>query len=203
MPPQIPRPTFAFHEIRYGGIEQVPRSLVHPAAPEIARAIPASHECQCSVPVDGTPFALFADLTSVSNGTAYFFFCSSTRLGGGVVPANKFLFEGVTACELATAPEAWRAIMRCYLKAVAHNPPLVSFSAPGAMPHTVPWLAGFRTPEVNRISKGEKDSLLAAVRSAGVVLLARCEQGVRSSVAAGRDFRLDPEEYPELLDLEE
>lgn len=200
MLPQHPHPTFAFHDLRYGSVEQVPRSLIHPAAREIAQAIPASHECWSSVPVDGTRFALFADLTSVQSGNAFLFLCARAPLGGGVVPVGTTLYEAVVAVELATAPQVWRHILRYYLKAVAKNPPLVTFSAPGPMPQgDLPWLAGFSSPEANRLANEERDSLLAAVKSAGLALLARCEQGVRGSVAAGREFIPDPDEYPELL----
>jgi len=195
-----PQPTFAFHDLRYNSVEQVSRSLVHPAAHRIAQAIPSSHELGHSLAIDGTPWGVFADLASVRDGTAYFFVCSSEALGGGVVPANKFLFEGVVACELATAPEAWRHILKLYLKHVSENAPLVSYSAPGPMPKgDLPWLAYFCTPVATRLLPGEKNSLVAVAKVAGLALLARCEQGIRSSVAAGREFLPDPEAYPELL----
>src|SRR5271167_1255202 len=94
--------TFAFHDLRNGTVEQVPRSLIHPAAQEIAQSIPASHACWSSVPVHGTSYALFADLTSVLAGNAFLFLCARAPLGGGMVPVGTTLFEAVVACELAT-----------------------------------------------------------------------------------------------------
>ena len=195
-----PNPTFAFRDLRYDSVEQVPRNLAHPAAHKIAQVIPASHELGHSLEVDGTPYGLFVDLDSVKNGTIYYFLSSNVPLGNGVVPANNFLFEGVAACELATAPEAYRHIFKFYLRAVSKNPPLVSFSAPGAMPKSdLPWIVFFCTPLATRLLPEEKNSLAAIAKAVGIALLALCEQGIRSSVAAGREFIPDPEAYPELL----
>jgi hypothetical protein len=200
MLPKHPQPIIAFHDLRYGSTKHVPRNFVHPAARELERIIPASHECGHSLLVDGTPFALYSDLTTLAEGNAYFFLCSGDSPGGGVVPENKLLFEGVTACELATAPEVWRPIMRYYLRTVAKNPPLFTFSAPGPMPKSdLPWVAFFCTPTATCLPSEERNSLIAIAKAAGIALLVRCQQGIRSSRAAGREFRLDPEEYPELL----
>ena len=63
----------------------------------------------------------------------------------------------------------------------------------------LPWIVFFWTPLATRLLPEEKSSLVTIAKAAGIALLARCEQGIRSSVAAGREFVPDPEQYPELL----
>jgi hypothetical protein len=188
------------HELRFGRITNVPQHLTHPAKTEIARAIPAAHHGRCMIPIEGTGLELFAEETTIADGNAWFFVAAHSPLAGGKVAVGTQLYAATVACQLATAPIAWRHVVSRYIAAMAKAAPLCTFSAPGPMPRNMPWMSGFPSSEYLRLSAEERNTVLTIVRLVGLALLEKCTAASERAKANGGDFVPNSDQYLELLD---
>lgn len=198
-PDSASRPFFSY-DLRTGGFDCLQRLWRHPLQGPVAAAIQRSQSEDGVVEIVGTSFGLFASPNSVQDGNAPFCLLANSPMGEGRMTADTILYGGVVACQLATAPIAWRHAIRFYLEQVAIAPPLLSFNAPGPMPVTMPWLCGFMMVEGDKLTKDERATLSALVHLTGIILLKMCEQACEEAEKNGRAPELNLERYPELRD---
>lgn len=187
-------------ELRLGSTHRVPLHLRHHGDEQLAQALVAADQMGGGVPLENTPFALCTALACAAEGNAAFQLCAEAPLGRGRVRPGARLYFGATALELATAPLAWRCVLQQYYSHMGANgtATLLTFGAPGPMPRTLPWAAGFLTAESSRLTADERTQLLTAVSLVGLAAWRHCDRAHRKAVAAGEEFTLDAERFPEL-----
>jgi len=192
--------TVSSHDFRNGQVIQVPRELRHPLLDGLKALLLMSHQQRALVPLESTPFRLYADLSTLGDGNAFFVVDTLMTLGAGHVPADTILYTGATACQLATAPLAWRGVMQRYIKYAALAPLGNTLGAPSLMPRSMPWICGFSRRGHDYLTKAEREILYTVLQLAGLTLLRQCEDAVRQAAQRGALPIADPVQFPELID---
>lgn len=193
-------PPLSQHNLRSGTFLPIPRPAPqHPLQGPVAHALLKAVGSDHVFDVAGTPYGLFARVSSKNPGNAAFGVTAAMPLGGGEVAEGTIVYSGSVACHLPTAPSAWRHIFGYYLRQILEAPSK-SFNGPGLMPRQMPWHCGFTTVRAGPLAKGEWSSLWAVVWLAGCILLERCERACEEAAMAGTLPNLDPDKYAELRD---
>ena len=190
----------SFYDFRRGGVTQVPRDTEPKLQDALKAVLQTSYQQRALVPLEGTPFRLFADHSTLGDGNAFFIIDTSERLGKGYVAPDTTLCSVGVACQLATAPLAWRGVIGRYISYVAKAPFGASLNALGCMPQSLPWLCGYSPQERDRLTPAESESLNRVIHAAGLVLLEQCEAGARKTARTNGPIPVDPECFPELGD---
>jgi hypothetical protein len=191
-------PPLIHHDLRFGRVNPIARPFGHPLQGAVAMAVDRSLREQALFTVDGTSFAVSANMSTHEDGNAGFTFMTATPIGDGRLPAEALLYVGALACHFPSAPLAWRHVLRIYLREVASAPLLRCFCAPGFMPRTMPWLAGYAAANSDALTNDERENLIVLVRLTGMVLLQRCERACEEAAMAGSLMATDPKRFPEL-----
>ena len=200
MSPDPIQPPLNHHNLRSGSVDRIARPYGHPLQGAVAMAVDQSLREPAPFGVEGTEFAIVANMSTHENGNAGFSFLTANPIGNGRVPAESIMYSGAVACHLPTAPLAWRHIVQKYLREVAMDPPMRFFCALSFMPKTMPWVTGFTTANSDALTKEERANLLTLVRLAAMILLQRCERACEEAAMAGTLAAADSTRFPELLD---
>jgi len=191
-------PALSHLNLRNTAVSRIARPFGHPLQGPVAFAIAHSLCENAPFRVEGTVFAIMADMSTNEPGNAGFVFRTASPIRNGRVPAESKVYFGSVACHLPTAPLAWRHVVQEYFREVAADPPMRFFEAPGVIPKTMPWLCGFPTAGSDALIEFERESLLILVRLAGMILLQRCERACEEAAMAGALAAADAERFPEL-----
>lgn len=190
----------SFYDFRRGRVTQVPRDDNVHLRDALSQVIQTSYEQRALVPIEGTPFRIYADRSTLCDGNAFYIIDSSERMGNGYVAPDTTLCSVGVACQLATAPLAWRGVIGRYISYVASAPFSTSLNAQGCMPQAVPWLCGFSPYECEKFTPNENDSCCQIMQLAGLILLEQCEEAVRKRTQKTGPIPVEPERYLELED---
>jgi hypothetical protein len=192
-------PMAPLHNLLSGVTAQFPRKLDHPKKKAVISAIVGAEYQKSFVDVIGTAFSLYVNMdTVVPDGTGYFWICFKPGDGreDGTV-----LYTGAVACQLATAPLAWRHIMAKYLDFVSEFKGQQACHAPGLMPRdSLPWACGFNSDASFSLSREERADLYALIVLSSLYLMDRCEHGFALGLKAGHTLAVDSDLFPELRD---
>jgi hypothetical protein len=148
----------SFYDFRRGGVTQVPRDDNTQLRDSLKQVLQTSFQQRALVPIEGTPFRVFADLSTLCDGNAFYIIDTRERMGSGYVPPDTTLCSVGVACQLATAPLAWRGVIGRYISYVATAPFGTSLNAQGCMPQSLPWLCGFSPKECEKLTPDESAS---------------------------------------------
>ena len=190
----------SFYDFRRGGVTQVPRDDNTKLRDTLKHVLQTSFQQRALVPIEDTPFRIFADLSTLCDGNAFYIIDTSLRMGSGYVAPDTTLCSVGVACQLATAPLAWRGVIGRYISYIASAPFGTSLNAQGCMPQSLPWLCGFSPFEREKLTQTESESLNRIMQLAGLILLEQCEEGVRKTVQKNGPILVEPQRYPELGD---
>ena len=197
-------PTFEpidFHDIRTGRTGQLWRDQPTDFSKAIEASIGASNDIALPVLVADFRFLFYADVRrAYPDGNALLRVEVGDSISGPELPLGTPLYTGVAAAQLATAPLAWRCLVRDYLRAAASSPRGSIWGALGPMPRRLPWVAGFYSNACSALVHQDRETLDRIIEDGVRGLLLRCEAGVKKSVAEGHVARLDPDEFHELQD---
>jgi len=138
MSPDPIQPPLNHHNLRSGSADRIARPYGHPLQGVVAMAVSTIAGRASAIQVEGTEFAIVANMSTHENGNAGFSFLTANPIGNGRVPAESIMYSGAVACHLPTAPLAWRHIVQKYLREVAMDPPMRFFCALSFMPKTMP-----------------------------------------------------------------
>jgi len=196
------KPSFPFHDFRLGSTTQIARILQHPLQAAVSATLVMSYQHRALAPLEGTPFRLYADLSTVGDGNALFLIDTLAPLGESRIKPDSFLCSVAVACQLATAPLVWRVVLNRYLSYTASAPFGHRLGSAGLMPKTLPWLCGFSFIGNDYLTPTERQSLHLVTQLIGLHLLEQCETGVRRTAERGQLPAFDPVQFPELIDWE-
>ena len=198
--PQKSSLTLHHQDLRFGSIFRLPCHLTHALQPAASVAVSLAEMSDSYIRVEGTKFILHVQTKTAEDGNLALSVGSGAGLGNGSLPANSELYYGSLACQLSTAPLAWRQIQHIYLAHMLESPATARFLAPGLMPQTLPWLCGFPTMSAAGLTKEEFTSLLVLVRIVSLILLERGRAAIHQAAARGYVPVVDPKRFLELQD---
>ena len=195
--------TVPIYDFASGAVTQSPRDLKLSVQKALKPILYASDKHKALMPLDGTPFRVYGNFGTVADGNALVSIDTGLALGNGQIPADTILYTVGVACQLATAPLAWRTLNNRYIQSVAAAPFGFSLGSIGMMPKKMPWCCGFPSSLNQKLTKHEQELLGIVIQIVSVTTLTECEAGVRLSLEAGKCPNVDPERFIELQDWDQ
>ena len=103
-------------DLRVGWSQQVPLDLQHPWKPALAEAIArASQNRGTAFQAAGTSFLVETNVEHQADGNLSFSVANAGPLATCNLPPGRILYTACVACQVTTAPLAWRFIRQQYL----------------------------------------------------------------------------------------